>query len=421
MHHVFLDYWRCSDDLGVILDSIDEGSLVSMIPTLPRDSEFRALPDDIDRCVRALRTERYIENAMDGSASGFRGKNTLHNLYYLFRPLLPVAVRKHLQRIALKGWDARPFPRWPTETLVDDLMFATWRLVLESAGVDRIPFIWLWPDNYRFAGMLTHDVETARGRDFCRELIGLEARFGVHSSFEIVPEDRYDVPNEFLDYVRDAGCEICLHGLNHDGHLFTSQEEFERRSRAIGVYAHRYGAHGFRSPIMYRQLEWIDKLPISYDMSVPNVAHLDPQRGGCCTVLPYFLDHVLELPLTTVQDYSLYHILREETATLWRQQLETIRSRHGLASFNLHPDYNLRLGRMSLYEELLSFLSEQQSQNGMWIALPGEIDRWWRQRGALQLVLEAGTWQIRGEGAERATIAWAVVGDDNKVRFQLGW
>src|SRR2546425_12755629 len=35
--------------------------------------------------------------------------------------------------------------------------------------------------------------------------------------------------------------------------------------------------------------EWFDALDFSYDMSVPNVAHLDPQRGGCCTVMPYFV------------------------------------------------------------------------------------------------------------------------------------
>ena len=37
---------------------------------------------------------------------------------------------------------------------------------------------------------------------------------------------------------------------------------------------------------MYRNQDWYDVFEFSYDMSVPNVAHLDPMRGGCCTVMP---------------------------------------------------------------------------------------------------------------------------------------
>ena len=62
---------------------------------------------------------------------------------------------------------------------------------------------------------------------------------------------------------------------------------------------------------MYREQQWFDAFDFSYDMSVPNVAHLEPQRGGCCTVMPYFVGDLLELPLTTVQDYSLFHILND--------------------------------------------------------------------------------------------------------------
>ncbi len=74
-------------------------------------------------------------------------------------------------------------------------------------------------------------------------------------------------------------------------------------------------------------------------MSVPNVGHLDPQRGGCCTVMPYLLGDVLELPLTTTQDYSLFHIMRDYSTKHWQRQMNLIMGRHGLISFNIHPDY----------------------------------------------------------------------------------
>jgi len=40
---------------------------------------------------------------------------------------------------------------------------------------------------------------------------------------------------------------------------------------------------------MYQNADWFQELNFSYDMSVPNVARLEAQRGGCCTVLPYAL------------------------------------------------------------------------------------------------------------------------------------
>src|SRR4030095_13902574 len=96
---------------------------------------------------------------------------------------------------------------------------------------------------------------------------------------------------------------------------------------------------GFRSGAMYREQRWYEAFGFAYDMSVPNVAHLEPQRGGCCTVMPYFVGDILELPLTTLQDYSLFHILDDYSLTLWQRQIASIREQHGLITFLAHPDY----------------------------------------------------------------------------------
>ena len=90
---------------------------------------------------------------------------------------------------------------------------------------------------------------------------------------------------------------------------------------------------------MYREQGWFEAFEFSYDMSVPNAAHLETQRGGWCTVLPYFIGDLLELPLTTTQDYSLFHILNEYSVARWKQQTEILLSKNGLVSFIAHPDY----------------------------------------------------------------------------------
>src|SRR5437899_12699253 len=90
---------------------------------------------------------------------------------------------------------------------------------------------------------------------------------------------------------------------------------------------------------MYRNAAWLDALNFSYDMSFPNVAHLDPQRGGCCTVLPFFIGKMLELPLTTTQDYSLFRILNNYPINLWTRQIALITEKQSPVSFIFHPDY----------------------------------------------------------------------------------
>ena len=110
------------------------------------------------------------------------------------------------------------------------------------------------------------------------------------------------------------------HDLSHDGHLFRSREEFAARAKRVNFYAREFKARGFRSACMHRQQGWLGELEVVYDMSVPNMAHLDPQQGGCCTVLPYFVGKILELPVTTTQDYSLFHILNDYSMRLWKEQ-----------------------------------------------------------------------------------------------------
>jgi hypothetical protein len=331
---------------------------------------------------------------------------------------LPVALRKHMQRYALRGWRDIPFPRWPVDTTVEDLEEAAWAELLRITGADRLPFIWYWPEGRRMGAILTHDVETAAGRDFCGGLMGMEAEFGLVSSFEVVPEQRYEVPGAFLQSIRDGGCEIAVHGLNHDGHLFDTETEFRARAEKINRYIHDWGARGFRSPVMYRRQEWLHHLDIAYDMSVPNSARLDPQGGGCCTVRPYFVGDVLELPLTTIQDYSLLAVLNDPTPAIWWSQLEILEERGGLASFIVHPDYMLESRGQALYRTLLARLAELRDAGRLWTALPGEMNDWWRLRDAMKLVDDGGRFTITGEGAEKARIAWAVRETDG-VRFEV--
>jgi hypothetical protein len=169
---------------------------------------------------------------------------------------------------------------------------------------------------------------------------------------------------------------------------------------------------------MYRNLDWYDAFEFSYDMSMPNVAHLEAQRGGCCTVMPFFVGRILELPLTATQDYSLFHILNDYSIDLWKRQLALIQRKNGLMSFIAHPDYLIDRKNRKLFESLLSHLRGMVDHEGVWMALPGEVDRWWRARSKMRVVIHENSWAIEGPEAARARLAYAVL-DDGELKYEI--
>jgi hypothetical protein len=369
------------------------------------------LPFNPTEVATNLRYERYVL----GNRSTGPDASMLRKAYYLARPFLGVPVRKHLQRIRLRGWKDIQFPKWPVDATVESLFERLLGLLLSGHKGERIPFVWFWPDGFQSCVMMTHDVETSHGRDYCSRLMDLDAGHGVKSAFQIVPEGRYQVSTAFLDGIRDRGFEINVHDLNHDGYLFSDRQVFLQRSEQIKRYAHEYGASGFRSAILYRNPDWLEALDFEYDMSVPTSGHLEAQQGGCCSVMPFFIGSTLELPLTTTQDYSLFHILNDYSIDVWKRQVDAIREKHGLASFIIHPDYVMEARSRNTYNRLLAYLGQLESEGDSWFALPAEINRWWRDRSEMTLTRHGNSWEIEGAGKERAQIAYATLEGDRIV------
>lgn len=384
----------------------------------PGSRTKNGLPFDPSELISNLLFERYATSNGAGKSSGNWKKKTLRNAYYLVRPLLPVSVRKHFQRISLRGWQQIPFPHWPVDATADQLQRLFLRMALQESNLDEIPFIWFWPEGLPACAIMTHDVEAPAGRDFCKTLMDLNDSFGIKSSFQVVPEERYGVSPDWLQLIASRGFEVNIHDLNHDGHLFDDRTEFLRRVAKINSYGRQFGALGFRSGVLYRNQSWMDALEFEYDMSVPNVAHLDPQRGGCCTVMPYFNGNLLELPVTCTQDYSLFNILEDFSIDLWKTQIAAIQDLNGMASFIVHPDYVIDIRARDTYAQLLAFLNQLRMENKLWLPLPRDVARWWRDRSRMRLVSSPQGWIIEGPQAHRARLAFARK-IDGEIVYQL--
>jgi hypothetical protein len=398
-------YGRCQT--GATADVAGSGRF-DALKEVRRNGTMIQLPFDFAEVIDNLRLERYRQKIIPGREI-FAASEPVRKLYYLFRNCLTVSVRRQLQRAYFRDWEKLPFPAWPVDFTVDNLHEEFLRLLMETSDVKKVPFIWFWPEGAPNCLIMTHDVETSAGRDFTSKLMNLDDCYGIKASFQIIIEKRYEISDEYVSEIRSRGFELNIHDLNHDGHLYRKRAEFVRRAARVNSYVHRYNTRGFRAAAMYRNQEWYDVFEFSYDMSVPNVAHLEPMRGGCCTVMPYFIGKILELPLTAAEDYSLFHILNDYSTTLWKRQLDLIRERNGLMSFIVHPDYLIERRARNVYESLLDHLRQMVAREEIWAALPGDVDRWWRARSQMRLVPRGDEWEIVGPEKERGRVAYAVL------------
>jgi hypothetical protein len=125
-----------------------------------------------------------------------------------------------------------------------------------------------------------------------------------------------------------------------------------------------------------------------------------------------------ELPLTTTEDYSLFHVLGDYSTTVWAKQIKMILQSHGMMSFLVHPDYVTSGAAQDTYKQLLAAITILRSDRNVWIPLPREVDLWWRQRSAMNLVWAGKTWKVEGPGSERAHVAHAVL-DGDRLGYEL--
>ncbi len=444
MNQAFLDYYRCPEEFADFRSthgyskSVNPGyfrfgsNLVCYGPAgtaTSRDRMNGSLPDvsgliridghscflpfDPTEVANNFRYERYVASVPKPA-----WKRLVRKVYYLARPALPVPVRRHLQRAWLRGWNDRSFPSWPVDRTVDRMFEKLMSLSLEANQGVEVPFIWFWPEGKSSCAIMTHDVETRAGLDFAGRLMDINDAYGIKSSFQIIPEDRYSASEQDLSAIRTRGFEINVHDLKHDGHLFDDHEQFLESALKINEHAKRFDSRGFRSGVLYRNVNWYEAFSFSYDMSVPNMAHLDPQPGGCCTVMPYFVDKVLELPVTTTQDYSLFNIIGTYSLDLWREQIAQIMEQHGLISFIVHPDYLDTPVARDTYSALLQYLSDLRSRADLWIPLPRDVDEWWRERAQMRLVRTNEGWRVEGSGASRARVAYATL-SGSKLTYRI--
>ena len=354
----------------------------------------------------AIDPDTYLRERYNGPVARSR---TL-NAYYALKPLLPRRVQLAARRLYAKR-PVASFPAWPIEPLLVEHQHALLRRAMSERSIARLPLVNFWPDGHRFAVVVTHDVESSFGVDNIEAVLEVERRYGVISSWNFVAE-WYPIPVGTFELVRDRGGEVGLHAVKHDGLLFRDRASFERGLPEIRRYLRDWEAVGFRSPALHRNADWMAELGCLYDSSFPDTDPYEPQPGGCCSIFPYFLGEIVELPVTMVQDHTLWEILRQPTIDLWRHKGDWVIANHGLINVIVHPDYVGSPRRLEQYGQLLGYLRERVERQAGWHALPRNVASWWKARAQMRVVQEQGVSRVVHDGlaeewAEHATVAWA--------------
>ncbi|MCK4794588.1 MAG: hypothetical protein KAV87_63245 [Desulfobacteraceae bacterium] len=294
-----------------------------------------------------------------------------HTLYYKLKKYIPREMQLFLRRQAVRGQRHLHRKIWPID---------------ESAKTS--PAFWQgWPEQKKFALILTHDVDTAKGVENCKKLMQLELLLGFRSSFNFVPE-RYTVPAELRHELTANGFEVGVHGLNHDGTLYQSRKIFRARAVRINQYVEKWQAAGFRSPSMHRKLDWIHDLNIEYDASTFDTDPFEPQSDGVGTIFPFWVrnglleDGYVELPYTLPQDFTLFVLMEQKNVDIWKKKLDWIVANRGMVLLNVHPDYmNFGTKKNELeeypsryYQQFLEYIKERYDGE-YWHVLPKEMAR----------------------------------------------
>ena len=307
--------------------------------------------------------------------------NSVNRLYYTLKPYIPrllqIALRRRIAQYKRKKYTHI----WPI-----DQSSATPPLGRQC-----------WPEGKQFALVLSHDVDSRRGYDNVLRLADLEEKLGFSSQFNFVPERYGKVDKSLINTLKNRGFGIGVHGLNHDGKLFSSREIFKERAKRINGYLLEWETKGFTAPSMIRKKEWMHELDMDYCTSTFDTDPFEPQPEAVKTIFPFLIHRnssgnavsqppvcYLELPYTLPQDHLLFVILQEKNIDIWKKKLDWIAYNSGMALLNTHPDYmnfdSKTCGReeypAEFYNEFLGYVKENYSDQ-YWHVLPNQIAKFW--------------------------------------------
>ncbi len=247
------------------------------------------------------------------------------------------------------------FPGWPIDLSADVL--EDLRDVEPSSFVSR----------GRAPVALTHDVDSAEGlTNLVADFLPLEEAVGARSTSYVVP-CAWPLDHGLVAEMVARGHEVGVHGYDHSNLTpFASDHERRRRLDAGRSFAERYGVTGYRAPSLLRTRALLRDLGAryQYDSSIPTAGGLFPvPNNGCATARPFFVEQIVELPVTLPRDGSLRFLGHspDEIAQMWIECADLIARAGGVVVLLTHGErrFSGRAGMLDAYRRFLEHLRDR--------------------------------------------------------------
>jgi len=299
---------------------------------------------------------------------------------------MPVKLRVFLFNMLLKLKKDPGWPNWPAEKSVEAMRYMFVK-ALNLKLKKEIPYISFWP-GHKFTFSVTHDCDTSTSFDNIESIREIERRHGINSSWNIL-SDRYKLDLrkiKKLKKLKKEGCEIGLHGYNHDNRTpFLKTKEIEYRISKASRMIKDFEIKGFRSPSFLRNRKFLDILSkhFHYDSSTCDTDLYSPvgMRSGACTIFPFFINNMVEIPSTLPSDWRLIRLGKNKNQifNIWKEKVDFIEKAGGCAVMLTHPDNHIFGDEkyFDVYDRSLAYVTRK---NSVWNALPYEIADWWVER-----------------------------------------
>lgn len=314
----------------------------------------------------------------------YRQKQPLHTKLPFNYTKVPVRLRNFLFSFLLKLQTDTKWPEWPVEKSVELIRY----LYIKSMSIKldkKVPYISFWPYGKNFAITVTHDCDTETSFRNMDKIRDIEKKYEIKSCWNML-SNKYKIDKKKLRELKNEGCEIGLHGYSHDNKTpFLSKDRIIGRIKSASELMQEFDIGGYRAESLLRNKEFLELLSsyFEYDSSTCDTDVMSPVgvRSGNCTVFPFFIKKMVEIPITLAQDYRLIRLnkTKSQMFEIWKNKIDFLRQVNGAVVLLTHPDSHI-FGDdkyLDIYEKLLKYLT---SFDDSWNTLPCEISKWWNER-----------------------------------------
>ena len=326
---------------------------------------------DIDKAISDIAGEMYLS----------RRQPLTSRLWFNYQ-IIPAGLRARLARALCLGRridsNSTGFPDWPVDKSIEVLRYL--KNTAQPLSKDSP-----WPDGKKFAFCVSHDLESGHNLKDLQRLVDTDKSFGFKGCWNIVAL-LLESNGECAEKLKSAGCEIGCHGYNHDNKFaFLSEEKMRARLEKCAVYIDRYQIKGFRSPSLLRSPGLMRQLAdyFEYDSSYPDtdIFSETTERNGCCEIRPFFINQMIELPITMPMDSSMLFAGcdHKEMLQIWLKKLGWLKERQGMALINVHCHQPFSLNG-KVYDAYAKLLETVAKDRDCWVASCADIAEYWCRR-----------------------------------------